>query len=87
MTVWRFPIQIIDEQFIEMPKVNRPLHVEVQSDVPCLWMLVEPESPRIKVRVRVFRTGSPGVRSTMDYIGTFQRNNFAYHVFFAGWEF
>lgn len=51
MTVWKFPLVVIDEQFVEMPEVNQPLSVQVQSGTPCLWSLVDPESRRIKVSV------------------------------------
>jgi hypothetical protein len=85
MTIWKFPIEITDEQVIEVPKVNRPLDVQIQSGTPCIWMAVDPDSPRIQVKARVFGTGHPGVTPDMDYIGTFQFGPLVFHVFFVGW--
>ena len=88
MTIWKYDLAITDEQFIEVPKVNRPLAVQVQGSMPKLWMLVQPDSPRIRVKVRVFGTGHTGVESEMDYVGTFQVEGGAlvFHVFLSGWS-
>ena len=86
MTIWKFSLKTVDEQFITVPVINRPLCVQVQDITPCLWMIVDPDSECIKARVRIFGTGHPGVTSDMDYVGTYQVSGGAlvFHVFLAG---
>lgn len=86
MTIWKFPLVVADEQIIETPEINQPLTVQVQHGTPCLWSMVDPDSRRIKVRVRIFGTGHAGVTSEMLYVGTFQVSGGAlvFHVFLAG---
>jgi len=86
MTVWKFPLTVADEQIIDIPRVNQPLTVQVQDRDANLWVLVDPDSPRIRVRVRIFGTGHPGITRDMLYVGTFQMygGNLVWHVFLAG---
>lgn len=86
MTIWKFPLAIADEQIIEWPEINRPLAVQVQNGTPCLWLLVDPEARKIRVRVRIFGTGHPGIIPSDLYVGTFQIHggNLVFHVFLAG---
>lgn len=86
MTIWKFTLEVTAEQIIEVPEVNNPLALQIQHGKPCLWMTVDPESTRIKVRVRIFGTGWSGVTQDMLYVGTFQMQdgNLVLHVFMAG---
>jgi len=88
MTVWKFPLRIDDEQFIEVPKVNRPLCVQVQAGSPCLCMEVDETAPKIKVRVRTVGTGHPINFDERLYVGTYQVSGGAliFHVYLAGWQ-
>jgi hypothetical protein len=58
----------------------------MQGGVPCLWSVVDPESGRVQVCVRIFGTGHEGVTGDMDYVGTFQIDggSLVFHVFLAG---
>ncbi len=85
MTIWKFHLAIDEEQIIEMPIINKPLTLQLQNYAPCLWMLVDPDSPRIKVRIRTVGTGHSFVLSDMEYVGTYQAGSFIWHVFIAGW--
>ncbi len=86
MTIWKFPLESTDEQTITVPAINRPLCVQVQHGKPCLWMMVNPLSDLIKVRVRIFGTGHGGVTPEMDYVGTYQLSGgmTVLHMFLAG---
>jgi hypothetical protein len=95
-TIWKFPIEATDEQWITMPRGARILHVGVQRDVVCLWALVDTDgaSSSMQKMIRVHGTGHPtdlphGSESwKMGYIGTFMLGDGAlvFHVFEGGYR-
>lgn len=87
MTIWKFPLEVTDSQVIKIPEINRPLTVQSQDGTPCLWAVVDPDSPRTKIRVLTFGTGHPGVTAEMNYVATYQLRNggLVFHVF-VEWE-
>jgi len=73
-----------DLQEIEMPKNGAILTVQVQRQIPCLWVLVETNGEGNEKRfIRIVGTGHsvPGI--ILKYIGTFQlaEGDFIGHVF------
>ena len=87
MTIWKFPLATVDEQTIVMPIVNRPLTIQMQNGQPCYWAIVDPASRNIRVTIRTFGTGHPGVADSMNYLGTYQlhERSLVFHVFADGW--
>lgn len=83
MTVWKFPLKVTGSQIILIPKINYPLTVQIQGSEPCLWAVVDPDSPRIHVIVRTFGTGQTDITHEMDYIGTYQLadGGLVFHIF------
>jgi len=82
--IWKFPLKIIPAQRIEMPTGARPLCVQLQRDVPCIWAQVSPERTDITGRwVYILPTGFEfNCEITGDYLGTFQMaSGYVYHVF------
>ena len=92
-TIWKFPLELIDEQDVMMPKGAKILsvHVQVSIDVSeaheivCLWALVDPDAKLQKRVIEIFGTGNPidvpGV--THKFIGTVQMRggSLVWHVF------
>lgn len=85
-TIWKYPLEVTDEQIIYMPSGADILAVQTQDDTPNLWVLVHigevPEPRQIHTR----GTGQPlqgweGVGPS--YIGTYQlmRGGLVFHVF------
>jgi len=56
-TVYKYPLEIDDVQFISMPKGAKPLCVKVQNGNPCLWALVNPYEEEESVMIRCAGTG------------------------------
>lgn len=81
-TIWKFPIQVDDEQSMLAPDGWRPLAVQFQRGELCLWALVDPEAEKKKVRVYVNGTGHP-VRHNGTFVGTVQMmgGDLVFHVF------
>lgn len=86
MTIWKFPLKVIDEQTISLTAGYRPLHIAIQHGKPCLWVAVDPGAEKQDARIRMIGTGHPITDYTeLDYIGTFStlEDSFAlvFHVF------
>lgn len=83
--IWKFPIDVIDEQAVEMPAPAELLHVAVQNIDRCyLWAMVDPEKPKVRVQLRIYGTSQPMPDWPGRYIGTLMLNNngaLVFHVF------
>lgn len=82
-TIWKFPLEVTDEQVVTVPMISKFLCVQVQNERPCLWALVDPKSRMIGVQVCVYGTGNPVPDNPGNYVGTFQLADGAlvFHVF------
>jgi len=80
--VWKFPIEIGGKFKLEMPHVSRIIHVAMQGDTPCMWVLCSPDNPQVERTFTVHGTGHP-VERNENYIGTFLTPNgtYVWHVF------
>jgi hypothetical protein len=85
-TIWKFPINVVDEQIIVTPEHPWFLCVQLQRGNPFIWALVNPDNPPVSMRIKIFGTGHP-IEATngLNYIGTFQLHDgvFVGHVFGA----
>lgn len=87
MTIWKFPIPIMDTIQIEMPAEAKILCVQVQGDTPTLWAIVDPEALKVKRTFYVRGTGHQmyGAEKSL-YVGTFQilGGSLVFHLFDGG---
>jgi hypothetical protein len=74
-TIWRYPVEVIDEQVVTVPAGAKILTIATQGETPCLW--VELTLPG-KVwddgehrTIRIFGTGHPMPDDPGVYIGSF----------------
>ena len=81
--VFKYPLQILDEQFVHMPKDAIILCVQVQRGVPCIWASCDPDNTVIKRRIITYETGNPMRLNHGKYIGTYQMDSgmLVFHVF------
>ena len=89
-TIWKYELETIDQNKIEMPIKAEILTVQIQHGTPCLWVLVDPDlDPNNDKETRYFEVHGTGhiirddIVSTRNYIGTYQLNGGAliFHVF------
>ncbi len=85
-TIWKFPLQLVDEQILNMPDTAHILTVQVQRDIPCLWAIVDPSDvSRRPRRVAIVGTGNPvpDWAHLGNYVSTFQliAGSLIFHVF------
>lgn len=88
-SVWKWQLEVKDEQVIEVPVGTRLLTVSMQHGVPAVWGLVplgEPQARMVSLRVRIAGTGHPMPEEVCpgDYVGTFSPEmGLVFHVFQA----
>lgn len=82
-TIFKYQLQITDEQAINLPLHSEFLCVQIQNDIPCLWvkLKLDPKENEIeKVTILTFGTGHP-ISEECDYIDTYQTKGLVFHVF------
>lgn len=69
-TIWKFPLEVTDEQVLMVPKGAKPLTVQKQDGKPCLWCEVDSSHHKTSLTI---------------YIGTYQMMGGAliWHVYGA----
>ena len=82
-TIWKYKLEIVDEQFIEIPfgYNSKLLSVAMQDERLCLWAIVEPEKDTKTAQIRIFGTGNPHYSGSLEFLGTVQEQFFVWHVF------
>lgn len=81
MKIWKYELQDIPEQRIEMPFRARMLTVQNQDDRICLWAIVDPTLHKVLRDIIVVGTGIEIDNIPVDCLGTVQIGNIVYHVF------
>lgn len=73
MTIWKFPLAVVDSQELSMPAGSTILCVQFQHDRPNVWALV-PDSSRNGDEIKTIRTFVTGEVFDVPgpYIGTYQ---------------
>ena len=84
-TIWKFPLDVIDEQDIVLPVDSEILCVQNQKAIPYLWVELDPEAPngRLRHRITIEGTGHWVAEDAGSYVGTFQVRNgdLVFHVY------
>jgi hypothetical protein len=96
-TIYKYPLIPVVEQTIQVPLLKTDpytamnikqqiLKLDVQGDMPCLWIMVDSEERKRDVKVTLCGTGCKCCEPIKDYIDSFQVQqnsgaNFVFHVF------
>lgn len=85
MVIWKYELQCVGEQDIEVPYGTEVLCVQAQGGKPCVWAVVDEKETRKEVRTFLtYGTGHEhAVIDASEYIGTFQLQGgkLVFHVF------
>ncbi len=90
ITVWKFPIEAIERQAIQMPRGAKLLHVGAQgvglTAKPSVWALCDTEATPTFRSLAVTRTGHDAGHCDGPHVGTFMLGDGAlvFHVFDLG---
>lgn len=86
-TIYKYSLQVAETQLIDMPQDSKLLCVQIQSGIPCIWAIVDPEKP---MRTRKIIMGGTGTHDPLQfeldqreaaYIGTVQVGRYVWHYF------
>jgi hypothetical protein len=84
-TIWKFPLEMVEEQTISMPSGTQILCVQTQRELICLWGVIENHNANDEKRViRIIGTGHLiPTYEKLTYLGTVQLTfgNLVFHVF------
>lgn len=84
-TIYKYPIEITDEQALTLPVNARILTVQMQEGKSCLWAMIDTEEKRTEqVSISIYGTGHPIADSeNLTYLGTVQTlgGQLVFHVF------
>ena len=82
LTIWKFQLEVTDEQPINMPNGAQILSIQVQHEKPYIWAMVDPDAEKKNSTIQIFGTGLP-VTNPGIFIGTFQVSggSLVFHAF------
>jgi len=82
-TIYKYPIEIADEQQLKAIPLHRIRHVGLDPrGVPCCWCEVDTEAPALDVTIYVVGTGNLIPSAATTYISSFNQGPFVRHVYF-----
>lgn len=82
--IYKYPLQIEDQQVLRIPRGSEILSVQTQGGVPCIWAMVDDSLPLDDVVIRMYATGVEiDNADDLRYCGTVQLlgGSFVFHVF------
>ena len=82
-TIWKYDLEVTDEQTIQIPQGASVLTVDTQDGLPKLWMAVCPGEKKLPVRVAIIGTGNTLWCDGWTYAGSFKMRQdiLVFHVF------
>lgn len=81
MTIWKFPISIIDEQTVDMPIGAKILSVKMRDGTICIWAIVDTNAKNEQRKIGIVGTGNLFWCFNCDFLGTVIDGPFVWHVF------
>ena len=85
MRIWKWTLQVTDNQKIQMPLGAKILSVQVQHGAPQVWAMVDETAPQEWRSFATYGTGNPqpDIAEYGRFIGTYQLNGggLVFHVF------
>ena len=83
--IFKYPLETIDTQFVELPLGAEILTTQMQGNQLCLWAMVNSSPDAIKKnrRIEIIGTGNPVPTGDLKYISTFQMlgGGLVFHAF------
>lgn len=84
-SIWKYPLDITDNQTLKMPKGAKILSIQNQTHSPTIWALVDTEAELETRYINCYGTGHyiNEDLSKLNFIGTVQSNNnlLVFHFF------
>ncbi len=81
--IFKYPL-VIGNQNISIPAVHKPLCIQMQNGMPCLWAEVDPSEAAVWKHVLIVGTGHPFHPEGFSYVGTVQDGPYVWHCYVEG---
>lgn len=89
--IWKYQLEVMDEQYLSLPRGAEILCVQAQERSICMWILLDQSAMYVNRRIKIRGTGHPAnTESKAGYIGTVQmdvpysRDGLVWHLFDGG---
>lgn len=84
MLIHKYPLKIERKFTIEMPSDYQFIKVDMQDDKPMLWVMCNPNLPKVDVEMYCVETGGQVPETSRGHVGTvIQKNGLVWHFFAA----
>jgi hypothetical protein len=80
-TIWKFQLDLFDEQQIILPVGAKILTAQINQGSICLWAEVEAYAKKENRSIFIVGTGHPLPNCVTKYIATVQADNFVWHIY------
>ena len=77
--IWKYPVS--PKFDMELPEDAQVLSVQTQGEDAQMWVLLDPEAPKVKRTFHAIATGEKFNATFSKYIGTFQVDWMVFHLF------
>jgi hypothetical protein len=85
VTIYKFPLKVVDKQTVMLPHKARVLGAAVQGGVLCIWALLDPKEKAAPRPIFIHGTGHEVDHwQSKRFIGTVLMAPFVWHVFEEG---
>lgn len=81
MRIFKYALEVQNEQVLEMPKDAWILDIQVQYGIPTLWALVDPEAVLTQRKILCVGTGHEVAPGSIGYLATVQMGTLVWHFF------
>lgn len=81
MTIWKYQLNIVSLQNINLAADAKILSVDIQNNTLCLWALTNPNAPTTYRTIEIVGTGMEVSPYQKRFIGTVQMGVLVWHVF------
>jgi hypothetical protein len=83
MVIYKYPLELVVEQTLLLPKNSLVLALQLQLGVPTVWVSIpDTGADREIVTFSTYGTGQQVDQKVEQYLDTYQLNGFVWHVFY-----
>lgn len=83
--IWKYLLEIVSEQIIKIPDRSTFLSIQIQNDIPTMWLKVDPDQIQIDETIIMYGTGHEIKKEDFEFkthfIGTVQQGPLVWHYY------
>jgi hypothetical protein len=82
LTIYKYPLEVVFYQAFLVPEGATLLCIQLQRNIPCIWAKIDTENAKEILEVFTYGTGHIIDTHEKWYLGTYQIEDFVWHVFY-----